>query len=63
MDVDGGDPELAREQSHLDEAYRALAAMRERTERAVGIAASDAAAGEMDAFATEAHLRRRLREL
>ena len=57
------DRELAREQSHLDGAYRALAAMRDRTERAVGIAASDAAAGEMDAYATEAHLRRRLREL
>jgi DNA helicase IV len=57
------DADLAREQAQLDEAYRALAAMRARTERAVGIAAADAASGEMDAFATQAHLARRFREL
>jgi DNA helicase IV len=55
--------DLEVEQAHLDRAYRALAAMRDRTERAVGIAVSDARGGEMDAYATEAHLRRRLREL
>lgn len=57
------DLDLDAEQAQLDEAYAALAAMRDRTERAVGIAASDAASGEMDAFATQAHLQRRLREL
>jgi DNA helicase IV len=55
--------DLEREQAHLDVAYRALAAMRSRTEAAVGIAAADAAAGEVDAHATQAHLQRRLREL
>ncbi|MBA2283061.1 MAG: AAA family ATPase, partial [Acidimicrobiia bacterium] len=55
--------DLAHEQAHLDRAYAALARMRERTERAVGIAVADAKAGEMDAYQTEAHLRRRLREL
>src|SRR5262245_55035849 len=55
--------DLEAEQTHLDRAYLALAAMRDRTERAVGIAVSDARGGEMDAYATEAHLRRRLREL
>lgn len=59
----GADADLIDEQAHLDEAYRALAAMRSRTERAVGIAAADAASGEVDAYATQAHLQRRLREL
>ena len=59
----GQGDDLEVEQTHLDRAYRALATMRDRTERAVGIAASDARGGEMDAYATEAHLRRRLREL
>src|SRR5262245_968943 len=61
--ADAPGAELQLEQDHLDRAYEALAAMRERTEQAVTAVAGDAGTGDFDAVVTEAHLRHRLREL
>jgi DNA helicase IV len=54
-------PELAAEQAYIDDAYRCLAAMRDRTARAADIA--DSAAQEVDSAIAQAHLRHRLASL
>src|SRR4029453_8176707 len=51
-------PDLAAEQAYIDDAYRCLAAMQERTARAAAI--SDSAAQEVDSAIAQAHLRHRL---
>ena len=54
-------PDLEAEQSHLDHAYRCLAAMRERTEATVSI--DDMAAQAVDGEIARWHLQQRLRGL
>jgi DNA helicase IV len=54
-------PDLAAEQAYIDDAYRCLAAMQERTARAAAI--SDSAAQEVDSAIAQAHLRHRLASL
>ena len=54
-------PELADEQRYVDDAYRCLAAMRERTARVAEI--SDSAAQAVDSAAAQWHLERRLSTL
>lgn len=54
-------PELAEEQHYVDNAYRCLAAMRERTARVAEI--SDSAAQAVDSAAAQWHLERRLSTL
>ena len=54
-------PDLEAEQSHLDHAYRCLAAMRERTEATVSI--DDMAAQAVDGEIARWHLQQRLRAL
>jgi DNA helicase IV len=55
------DPAVAAEQAYLDDAYRCLAAMRERTAAAAAIA--DSAAQAVDSAVVQAHLRHRLSTL
>ena len=55
------DPDVAAEQAYLDDAYRCLAAMRERTAAAAAIA--DSAAQAVDSAVVQAHLRHRLSTL
>jgi DNA helicase IV len=54
-------PELAAEQAYVDQAYRHLSAMRDKTARAADIA--DSAAQAVDSAIAQAHLRRRLASL
>jgi DNA helicase IV len=54
-------PDVAAEQTYLDDAYRCLAAMRARTTRAAAIA--DGAAQEVDSAIAQQHLAHRLRSL
>ena len=54
-------PDLAIEQAYVDEAYRCLAAMRDKTARAADI--SESAAQAVDSAIAQAHLRRRLASL
>ena len=54
-------PELAAERAYLDEAYRHLAAMRERTASAASI--EESAAQAVDSAIAQAHLQHRLRSL
>lgn len=51
------DPDLLAEQSHLDQAYEHLEAMRQRTERMIAVA--EGGATETDSEAARYHLRRR----
>jgi DNA helicase IV len=54
-------PDLDAEQSYIDDAYRCLAAMRDRTSRVADLA--DSAAQEVDSAIAQAHLRHRLTSL
>jgi DNA helicase IV len=54
-------PDLADEQAYVDDAYRCLAAMRERAARAAAIA--DSAAQEVDSAIAKAHLDHRVASL
>ncbi len=54
-------PDLAAEQAYVDDAYRCLAAMRDKTARAADIAES--AAQAVDSAIAQAHLRHRLASL
>jgi DNA helicase IV len=54
-------PDVAAEQAYLDEAYRCLAAMRDRTARTASIA--DGAAQEVDSAIAQRHLAHRLGSL
>jgi DNA helicase IV len=54
-------PELASEQAYVDDAYRCLEAMRERTARVAELA--DSAAQAVDSAAAQWHLGKRLRSL
>ncbi|HEX6423006.1 MAG TPA: ATP-binding domain-containing protein [Acidimicrobiales bacterium] len=54
-------PDLATEQAYVDDAYRCLAAMRQRTARAADI--TDSAAQAVDSAIAQAHLEHRLASL
>jgi DNA helicase IV len=55
--------DVVEEQGYLDHAYRCLASMRDRAQRAVGIAEEAAAADDVDSAAAAWHLRRRTASL
>jgi DNA helicase IV len=54
-------PDVDAEQSYIDDAYRCLAAMRDRTARVADL--GDSAAQEVDSAIAQAHLRHRLASL
>ena len=54
-------PDIAAEQAYVDEAYRCLAAMRDKTARAADI--TESAAQAVDSAIAQAHLRHRLASL